>query len=62
MGHSTASHASASHDSGNPTANHDLPRDLKSEDSAADVRGILIVFGTLVLMAIYFVSGWAPGI
>jgi len=57
MGHSTASH-----DSGNPTAKHDLPRDLKAEDSAADVQGILIVFGTLVLMAIYFVSGWAPGI
>jgi hypothetical protein len=55
-------HSSAPHDSGNSAAHHDLPRDLKAEDSAADVKGILILFGTLVLMAIYFVSGWAPGI
>lgn len=55
-------HSSISRDPGNTGTDHDLSRDLKAEDSAADVRGILIVFGTLVLMAIYFVSGWAPGI
>ncbi|MGA0840425.1 MAG: hypothetical protein ACO3Z6_04280 [Pseudomonadales bacterium] len=37
-------------------------QDLEQADSAADVRGILIVFVMMVVGAIYFVSGWAPGI
>jgi len=31
-------------------------------DRAADLKGILILFTVLVLGAVYFVSGWAPGI
>jgi hypothetical protein len=36
--------------------------DLAQADRAVDVKGILIVFVALVLGAVYFVSGWAPGI
>jgi hypothetical protein len=43
-------------------SNSNSPHDLEEADSAADVRGILIVFGMMVLGAVYFISGWAPGI
>lgn len=37
-------------------------QDMAQEDRRADVKGILIVFCTIVAAAVYFVSGWAPGI
>ena len=37
-------------------------QDLAQEDRKADVKGILIVFCAAVLAAVYFVSGWTPGI
>jgi len=37
-------------------------QDLALEDRKADVKGILIAFCAIVLMAVYFVSGWTPGI
>lgn len=43
-------------------SNSNTPHDLEEADSAADVRGILLVFGMMVLGAVYFISGWAPGI
>ena len=45
-----------------PMSNSNSPHDLEEADSAADMRGILLVFGMLVLGAVYFISGWAPGI
>ena len=36
--------------------------DMQQADRTADVKGILIVFVVAVLGAVYFVSGWAPGI
>lgn len=36
--------------------------DLEQADRAADLKGIVIVFTAAVLAAIYFVSGWVPGI
>jgi len=38
------------------------PEALAAADRKADVKGILIVFTVLVLGAVYFMSGWAPGI
>lgn len=35
---------------------------LAEADRRADVKGILIIFIALVAGAVYFVSGWAPGI
>lgn len=36
--------------------------DIGAADRSADAKGILIVFVAAVLAAVYFVSGWAPGI
>jgi hypothetical protein len=35
--------------------------DMGQSDRTADVKGILIVFVAVVLTAVYFASGWAPG-
>lgn len=37
-------------------------QDLAQEDRKEDAKGILIVFCAMVLAAVYFVSGWIPGI
>jgi hypothetical protein len=36
--------------------------DMQAADRAVDVKGILIIFAAVVLSAVYFLSGWAPGI
>lgn len=45
-----------------PMSNSNAPHDLEEADSTADMRGVLLIFGMLVLGAVYFISGWAPGI
>lgn len=34
----------------------------QSADQQADVKGLIVIFIVLVLGALYFISGWAPGI
>jgi len=34
----------------------------QSADQQADLKGLIVIFITLVLAAVYFISGWAPGI
>jgi len=36
--------------------------DMQAADRATDVKGILIVFAAVVLGAVYFISGWTPGV
>jgi len=31
-------------------------------DQKADLKGLIVIFVALVLGAVYYISGWAPGI
>ena len=37
-------------------------QDMTAENRKADVLGVLAVFCAAVVAAVYFVSGWVPGI
>lgn len=40
------------------SAEHQTPEQAAAADRKADVKAILVIFTTMVLMALHFVSGW----
>jgi|TARA_Y100001933_G_scaffold257914_1_gene305054 hypothetical protein len=40
------------------SAEHQTPEQAADADRKADVKAILVIFTTMVLMALHFVSGW----